>query len=294
VDPDIFHIFRCDEHGITFGKNPLHGGARHLRSSCSGHDLNGTHQEAYNVLSIRVLNCNVELQTKNNDRMSEMLEQGFVTHNSGSRRAHDLQQLYASKRKGNAVPLGDVGAIEVPVVEDLGEEIGGEFINHGPKPRQRLNRNHADNIVVGQVYQGWHVHAWRPVLALPVGSLKEVGLTGSLEDTGIMRDLPQWAKFDPMQNSFYKADSGVQLFPVMHFDGKPFPVDSTVSLLEIENLQPFDRHASDLNRDLFAQEALKYLEGRDLRSGATGLPAVNEAPSKYRKDKSEHQCHVCN
>lgn len=222
--------------------------------------------------------------------MSEMLQAGFVVHNTSSRPAHDLQKLYSSKRKGNTVPLDGIDAVEVPIVEDLGEETGEEFINHGPRPRQRLNRNHADNIVVGQVYQGWHVHAWRPVLALPVGPLKEVGLTGHLEDTGLMGELPQGVEFDPMHGTFYKVDSGTRLFPVMHFDGKPsFPIDSTVSLLQIEDLQPFDRHASDLNRDLFAQEALKYLEGRDLRNGATGLPFVTEAPSKFRNYKSTHK-----
>ncbi|KAK0384417.1 hypothetical protein NLU13_8504 [Sarocladium strictum] len=267
-DGRSFYIFRCDEHGVTFNDNAAQGAAKHLRGN--QHKIEGNNQTAYDVLSIRVLNCNLELQSANNTMMRRRLDKGFSTAKA-TKPARELMDLYSFNRKGRA-PIPSPAENRLASLSASEEE--KVFL---PKPRLRLNRNQPSSIIPGEVYQGWNVHAWRPVVALPSGSFEQIGLLGSLEDTGLLEDLPAGVEFDPQTRQFYgkfSKDGSVEtelMYPVMLFDGKPaLSRESTVIVLKHENFQTFDRNASDLNKDLFAQEALKYLEGREKRKGATG------------------------
>jgi hypothetical protein len=265
--------------------NPALGAAKHLRGD--KHNMKGNWQTAYDVLSIKVLNCSAELQAQNNAMMQQRLSNGFDTTKADNP-ARDLIELYALKRKGEVVVPNSSDFNMLASTASSDEESITADSNPVPKPRVRLNRNHASTILPGEVYQGWHVHAWRPVVALPYGSLEEIGLTGRLEDTGLLQELPPGVELDPIAGEFYRMASGeseekIKLYPVMLFDGKPtFPTGSTVSVLELQDLRAFDRNASNLNTDLFGREALKYLEGREKRKGATGpVFETLTAPGKY-------------
>ena len=79
-----------------------------------------------------------------------------------------------------------------------------------------------------------------------------------------------------MAGEFYRNETDqegtirTRLYPVMRFDGNPsFPEESTVSLLELENLQNFDVTNSALNKDYYSQEALKYLAIKGKKVGTT-------------------------
>lgn len=281
---DVFYILRCDEHGVTFSERARQGAAKHLRSREHNH-ADGNNQTAYDRLSIRVLNCTTYLQAQNNDMFKKRVKDGFqpATRNA---RAKELMELYKACRG----PAPTESRLSPTPFED--DVFMTDFEQpSSAKPRQRHNKNHALEVVPGEVYQGWETSTWRPVVALPVGSLESIGLKGTLEDTGVLEKLADYAAvYDPIAKEFYRDASDqegmtrTRLYPVMRFDGNPsFPEESTVSLLELENLQNLDVTNSALNKDYYSQEARKYLANKSKKVGNTV-----EASDSAEPDNTNH------
>ncbi|KAH8174744.1 hypothetical protein LIA77_06163 [Sarocladium implicatum] len=286
---DIYYIFRCDEHGITFAESAGIGAAKHLRGREHKCPI-GTVQSAYDRLSIRVLNCTRYGQLQNNDMFRKRIRGGFQPAKR-TNRARELVELYGARR-------GITSSVvqSAPAAPEEDDFMTGMEEHSFLRPRLRHNRNHASEILPGEVYQGWETNTWRPVVALPVGSLESIGLEGTLDSTGLLEKLSEYAAtYDQMAGEFHRDQSGpegnirTRLYPVMRFDGSPsFPEESTVSLLELENLQNFDITNSSLNKDYYAQQALKYLatRGKNTEDHIEASSVSDESSNESVRDDS--------
>lgn len=268
-----------------FRENPIQGAAKHLRSKA--HNVEGNIQTAFDRLSIQVLNCWDELMEKHNAMVSKKLKDGSYVPPKGDRTAaKDMIELWNTNNPGRGETPPPQSLVPAVAAGNEGDE--GPSIQPAT-PRARINRNRAPVITPGEVYKGYCGSSWRLVVALPIGSLEQVGLGGSLEDTGLLDVLPEGVTFDHMTGEFSRASSSaederVRLYPIMHFNGDPFPEGSDVNVLEIEDLELFDRNASEVTQDFYLSTALQYIEHREMRKGAT--PSATEKITRSGQHQS--------
>ncbi|KAH6876824.1 hypothetical protein B0T10DRAFT_448125 [Thelonectria olida] len=92
------------------------------------------------------------------------------------------------------------------------------------------------------------------VLCLPMQNMDYVGICGSIESMGLLEHLPECYAYDPQTKTFswkqgYEDGEprvSRREFPVMYFDGSPFPSKSAVGWVAGGDLQVYDESTQPL------------------------------------------------
>lgn len=131
---------------------------------------------------------------------------------------------------------------------DYEEEGGGEF------PPQTSSSTRCRSIMAitdptaGEVYQVyWRMlKKWTAAVVLPLENLETVGVEDSIESLGLLKSLPSCHTYDSLTKTFQWSkgyeDGGKNVFkrefPVMFFNGSPFPDGSEVAWVPAKDLNP--------------------------------------------------------
>ncbi|WAO96055.1 Hypothetical protein NCS54_01371600 [Fusarium falciforme] len=243
-DQGSWYILRCEEHDFNLKDNPLVGAAAHIRSKKHG-KKSSDYNTVLELLGIEVLGCDESLAEKNNVAVREAFKNGYAHPTAAG--------IQVSKE---IVPSKDRGRTR------------GYRRQHGT-PQAAVDPEY------GQVYRVyWNLSKqWLAALLLPMQNLHDVGIPYSIEGLGLLEDLPQCYAYDCQSKTFsWKEgyeDNGPRVsmrkFPVMFFDGSPFPSKSSVAWVSASDLQIYDPSAKNLIEH--SQQVLNYLEARESAGG---------------------------
>jgi hypothetical protein len=226
-DNGSWYILKCDEHGVHFNLNPLHGAAKHLHSEQHKH-LSKEHNLAIQLLGHLVFDCDAELAEKNNAAVRKAFEKGYKPYNRNT--------MTKAERLGLGAPLES----ESPTKQrPPDQQHGAEQIHHqeqapssdAPKQKQIKTFTGITDPIAGELYLGY----WSKdrskygVLVLPWGDLSTVGLGGTLATTNLLaKNVPKCYNVDRSTQKIigwakgYEDDGPLitrREFPVMYFDG---------------------------------------------------------------------------
>ncbi|KAF4978539.1 hypothetical protein FDECE_18198 [Fusarium decemcellulare] len=234
-----WYILRCEEHGLSFKDNPLIGAAAHIRSKKHSETCSDF-ERVVTLLGVEVLGCNESLAKKNNIAARKAFKSGY----------------------------GYTTAESNQVVDDI--------VSSQDRGRTRDHRGQRETSQVidpehGQIYRVYWKSSkqWLAALLLPMHNLQDVGIPNSIEGLGLLEDLPKCYAYDPRRKNFsweegYEDDGprvSMRKFPVMFFDGSPFPSKSTVAWVSAGDLEIYDASAQSLTEH--NQQVLEYLEARE-------------------------------
>jgi hypothetical protein len=210
-----FYILRCDEHGLHFNDRPLNGAVRHYRAEDHAEPSRhpelkvistapNSHANVVKAMGLRVLHCDEPKMVQNNNAFMRALRGGYKPFRALPKR----RQKRAAPEPPPAVQAqrmpGPEGAITSPTVGKL-------YL--GFYSSRTLN-------------QGWYA-----VVVLPVGSFREVGLSGSLARMDLAKNIPACYRHSGRTIEGWAEgyeDGGDKVarrkFPVMWFkDSQAFP-----------------------------------------------------------------------
>lgn len=163
-----YYILRCDEHQMSFGRNPARAAAKHLDSGHHGGIFTRSFWVAIRHLGIKVLNCDAERQEMNNEACRRAWYRSLSPH------SRETTELCGEQTQGLEPPARNTRSgrhRETAAIAD--PEAGGIYL----------------------MYWG-HSVAWSAVIVLPRGclddqSFADIGLPGSLADTSLSDDVPE-------------------------------------------------------------------------------------------------------
>lgn len=229
-----WYILKCDEHGVYFNANPLHGAAKHLHSPQHGM-MSKEHSLAIAVLGHLVFDCDAEMAAKNNAMVKEYFGSGHKPFNQN--------QLTKTERVRRGLePPGSVrnppsqrdGKARVP--KSVSSRAG---IGRGTKGFPGIIYP-----VPAELYLGyWSKNKTHyGVLVLPWDDLSPCGITGRLKSTNLLGRAPKCyviSKDGEIERWADGYEDGGPLvtkrdFPVMYFDGH-----RSVGWLRAKDLSPF-------------------------------------------------------
>lgn len=249
---DRWFIIRCEEHDLNFKLNPLVGGATHLRSrKHSGGPTD--HNSVIEAIGIEVLGCNETLAAKNNSVVREAINHGYTHPSTEEAEWHPGRES-----------------------EDDEEPARARQRNERISSRNGSLRNQDKNIIInpkcGDVYAAYWRKSkqWYGVVILPLGSFKPLDLSGSIEDLGLLNELPPCYVFHAETQSFGWAkgyeENGPNVtrreFPVMFFDGAVFPDSCSVGWIQARDLEVYDPNSRLIDYNQQVQAWLKHRTNR--------------------------------
>lgn len=265
-----WYILRCEEHAFNFKDNPIMGAAAHLGSEKHGR-MSREHAVVIEHLGIQVFGCDKTAAEKNNI----VARKAFL---GGEERAATEEADKQLERNPITAPTDSL------------------LSRQTQRTRERLSRGHRSvdgrqqhqdaggivETISGQVYLGfWEMSKeWSAVLLLPTANLEDVGVPGTIEDLGLADIVPSCYDYNQHTKKFGWRDGyedGGRLasqreFPVMYFDGLPFPAKSAVGWVAAKNLRAFnpDDPSSSLIPNLrLVRKFLSERQRRQLAETAT-------------------------
>jgi hypothetical protein len=235
---DEWYILRCEEHALSFKDNPIMGAAAHLGSTKHG-QMSRAYAVVIKHLGVQVLDCDKNAADKNNI----VARKAFL-----SRDEHPATNE-AEKQSEQDPAIAPMASLPPKQTRRIQQQL-----HRAPRATGgRSKVEDADGIVEpirGQVYLGfWEMSKqWSAVLLLPTANLDHVGVPGTIEDLGLAKMVPSCYSYSQRTKKFsWRADYEVggrlasqREFPVMYFDGLPFPAKSTVGWVAAKNLRAFD------------------------------------------------------
>ncbi|KAF4469367.1 hypothetical protein FALBO_3734 [Fusarium albosuccineum] len=234
-----WYILRCEEHGLSFKDNPLIGAAAHIRSKKHSETCSDF-ERVVTLLGVEVLGCNESLAKKNNIAARKAFKSGYGYTTAESNQVSE--DIVSSQDRG--------------------------------RTRDHRGQREASQVIDpehGQIYRVYWKSSkqWLAALLLPMHNLQDVGIPNSIEGLGLLEDLPKCYAYDPRRKNFsweegYEDDGPrvlMRKFPVMFFDGSPFPSKSTVAWVSAGDLEIYDASAQSLTEH--NQQVLEYLEARE-------------------------------
>lgn len=267
-----WYIVRCDEHQVHFGyNNPVHGAAKHVHSPQHG-NLEKRHDLAIGICGHRITGCNAELAEINNREFERALKQdGYVVFNmnlltkEGRRRLTDGVEIHVN---GDSPAKKKLAKLQIKPEEDVSIAQPCRF------------------------YQGlWSPNKkWYMLIMLPIrsdGSLREVGLKQTLQETDLMGTVPKCYRVDrnSLQIKGWQAaydDGGPKVskreYPVMFFDGYQ---KHSLGWLPASKLRPVDldnppdgvdRRGLMTAREWFAQQMMYRKDWEEFKKLGPGQP----------------------
>ena len=251
---DKQYIFRCDEHGMHFGDNPLQGASKHLAGRLHNPHNNRprSHSRTVDVLGIQVPDSTEAERIQNNGGFKKALDEGYVPR--GNPQAARCQGQPREQTRPN--------------------------VNHrGRGPRRRGGP--VVNPVPGGIYLfSSPTRGMVGVLVLPRGclgdpSFAEIGLKDSLAETTLLsenepREVPKCYRTCPDTGRITGWEKGYEdggdragerRYPVIDFDGNES--SRQVMWCRARDLETYDRDSWAANKELICNYAhLQQFEAR--------------------------------
>ncbi|KAK8872412.1 hypothetical protein PGQ11_002926 [Apiospora arundinis] len=277
---DRWYLLRCDDHGLHFNQNPLHGAARHMRAAehrgPKRHlDINTLKDAdswslAIQTMGLRVSNCDATKAQQNNTAFTQALDAGYKPIKPESSKTPAPSQIISQPQPAprEQEVLGDASRLSTE--PEWSEENGGELITHPLEGKPYLGYWRS-----GSRGQGWHA-----LVVLPLGRFDAIGLHGSLLETELAKSIP--ACYDRQSATDLQWAEGYRdgerlvakrRFPVMWFlDDQTFPLRKAMMMptpawynwLAASDLRPFspicETEGSKLARGHYG--ALEYANQR--------------------------------
>ncbi|KAB5566240.1 hypothetical protein GE09DRAFT_1106008 [Coniochaeta sp. 2T2.1] len=276
-----WYILKCDEHGVHFNTNPLHGAAKHLHSN-QHNNMSKEHALAIQELGHMVWDCNKALADKNNKAVKEAFEKGYKPFNRN--------QLTKTERRSMGFPVPET----VPARRGQTGAAAAAAQRKKEKAATDTAREASTGVyypVEGELYLGyWSKNKTRyAVMVLPWGSLEPFGLQDTLKETGLLSSTPKCYTVDKATREITGWAEGYEdggrlvtkrEFPVMYFDGKlsvGWLGAKDLSIFDFENHNHGVRHVPNFERarDSYAQsrpERFATYEEMNAYYATKGLP----------------------
>lgn len=231
---DAWYILRCEEHDMNFRENPVLGAAKHLSGSKHGH-MPRSHATAIEHLGILVTKCTKAKADQNNIAARISYRPGGDLNTSKSMNCPE--KVFEASRRPLLRRHRGSGVENSSTVNENRDVVGMSAGIISPTP--------------GEIYLGFWSKSkeWLPVLLLLTnGSNIDIGVSSTIEELGLMNNIPSCYVYDKRTRKLlwgkdYEDGNSMvskREFPVMYFDGLPFPERSTVGWVAATNLQVFD------------------------------------------------------
>jgi hypothetical protein len=271
-----WYILKCDQHGVHFNTNPLHGAAKHLHSS-QHNNMSKEHALAIRELGHQVWDCTKELADKNNDAVKKAFENGYKPFNRN--------QL--SKTERRSMGFGDP---EPSPGGRAGPDANAQRKKAKPDPTPKAASKEFTGIAYpldGELYLAyWSKTKLRfAVIILPWGDLlPSTGMQGTLLGTGLLERPPKCYTIDRVTREITGWAEGYEdggrlvtkrEFPVMYFDSLQ---KGSVGWVRAKDLSRFSFEDSD------SASIPYYKEARDRYAAAQP-----EKFSSYRHMKQYYE-----
>ncbi|KAB5582892.1 hypothetical protein GE09DRAFT_284532 [Coniochaeta sp. 2T2.1] len=276
-----WYILKCDEHGVHFNTNPLHGAAKHLHSN-QHNNMSKEHALAIQELGHMVWDCNKALADKNNKAVKDAFEKGYKPFNRN--------QLTKTERRSMGFPVPET----VPARRAQTGAAAAAAQRKKEKAATDTAREASTGVyypIEGELYLGyWSKNKTRyAVMVLPWGSLEPFGLQDTLKETGLLSSTPKCYTVDKATREITGWAEGYEdggrlvtkrEFPVMYFDGKlsvGWLGAKDLSIFDFENHNHGVRHVPNFERarDSYAQsrpERFATYEEMNAYYATKGLP----------------------
>lgn len=212
------------------------------------------------MMGYRVVDCDEDLAEKNN----AVAREAFGIR-SQPRSADSIEVGYDTIVPGPERPFHDDDG-------DYGEEGRRE-----PTPKTSSSTRRRSVMVItdptpGEVYQVyWRMlKKWTAAIVLPLENLERFGIEDSIESLGLLKSLPSCYTYDALAKTF-KWSKGCEAggnnvskreFPVMFFNGSPFPDASEVAWVPAKDLNPPEIWALEPH---IQRQVLDFLATREAR-----------------------------
>lgn len=255
-----WYILQCQKHGLDFKDNPIKGAAAHLGSKKHGR-MSREHAVVIEHLGVHVLGCDEVLAERNN----AVARNNFL---------HGQEHSTASPAD-RPPERGPVARPAEDIPSNQTRRTRGHLLRD-PRPIDgRQNASDSDAVVdpiPGQIYLGFWEKSkdWSPVFLLPTAKLADVGIPSSIEKLGLADNVPACYDYDRRSKAFTWRrgyEDGGRLvsqreFPVMYFDGLPFPDRSAVGWVAAASLRAFDIDSSPSSLTPNLGQVRKFLRER--------------------------------
>ncbi|KAM6511467.1 hypothetical protein FALCPG4_016471 [Fusarium falciforme] len=212
------------------------------------------------IMGYRVVDCDEDLAEQNN----AVAREAFGIR-SQPRSADSIEVGYDTIAPVPERPLRDDDG-------DYEEEGSGEFTPQTSSSTRRRSIMAITDPTAGEVYQVyWRMlKKWTAAIVLPLENLERLGVEDSIESLGLLKSLPSCYSYDSLTKTFqwskgYEA-SGKNVskreFPVMFFNGSPFPDGSEVAWVPAKDLNPPEICALEPH---IQRQVLDFLEAKEAR-----------------------------
>lgn len=293
-DSDDWYIVRCDEHQVHFNNgNPIHGAAKHVHSPQHGH-LEKRHDLAMEICGHLVVGCNAELADRNNREFERALkEDKYQVFNMNLLTKEGRRRL----TDGPVLKADTVGSPQRP------DSPTKKVLKSPVKAESTITRPEECKFYLGF----WApTKKWYMLIVLPIrpdGSLREVGLKETLQQTDLMSNVPKCYRSDRISLRIIGwqpaySDGGAKAdkreYPVMFFDSPK--QKHSVGWLPATKLRPVDlsnppddadKKGLAMARDWYAIRMMHRKDWEQFKRLGPGEPP-SPSSSEGENGKSEH------
>ncbi|KAF5018306.1 hypothetical protein F66182_9731 [Fusarium sp. NRRL 66182] len=286
-EPERFWVVRCEQHDFSPKENPLQGGATHLSR---GHKLaHASFESVLKTLGYEVTGCDDKKAKKNNIAARVAWKKAKEARKNGQHQAPAADiirvandEVTPSSRPGVPEATGS----ELGTNKETSRKRGREEDVRNKRPTRasvRHNGPHGNPVALtdpkpGNVYLVWWPDSkqWYAALCLSLidEELEEMGVYETIENMGLLNDLPSYYQYDSLSKAFSYSqgyengpkDSEKEL-PFMFFDGRRFPGKCQVAWVDADTITPWDESQARLIEH--SQQAIEYIREREANTSKT-------------------------
>ncbi|KAH7150434.1 hypothetical protein B0J13DRAFT_550157 [Dactylonectria estremocensis] len=207
---------------------------------------------------------------------------GSQTGDRERRNSHTNVTAKAPKRTGYKNFQG--GATKDQASSSIPETIGVQT----RQSRARVNQEDAEAIIEptpGNLYFAFRQKSkeWSAALLLPKTDLEDFGIPSTLEQLGLMEDIPACYTYNKDTDTFrwrkgYREGQPMvkeRQFPVMFFDGLPFPAKSEVAWITSKDMRPLDITITHSSLIPHHQSVFKYIKERAAKAAQDSMESAS-------------------
>ncbi|KAH7134275.1 hypothetical protein EDB81DRAFT_803546 [Dactylonectria macrodidyma] len=154
--------------------------------------------------------------------------------------------------------------------------------------RARVNQEDAEAIIdptPGSLYFAFRQKSkeWSAALLLPKSNLEDFGIPSTLEQLGLMENIPACYVYNKDTYTFrwrkgYREGQPMaqqRQFPVMFFDGLPFPAKSEVAWMTAKDMRPLDITVTHASLIPHHQSVFKYMKERAAIAAQESMASIS-------------------
>ncbi|KAJ3542217.1 hypothetical protein NM208_g4213 [Fusarium decemcellulare] len=279
-----WYIIRCEEHAYEFRDYPLIAAAAHIGGKKHGRKPRD-HGTVIKLLGVEVLGCNKTLAEQNN----LVARNAFKSRGKRAIANYNRPEVLPSQRSTTQIGT-TIQVCQENVSASTPASKPTESNNHPVLQPEVTEQNSSSRSLTlkaatylkpGQIYCVYDKDSnkWVAALLLPMKNLHDIGVPSSIKNLGLLRSLPLCYLYDSQSETFLwnegYEDEGPRVtgrqYPVMFFDGSPFPEKAPAGWAHAEDLKIYN--ASSWGLTEHRQQVLDFLE---VRGDATLQELISE------------------